>query len=309
MSEQLQAVEDRIALVENELKSLKQIIQQIRETKKTVEVTAPHINSEFEELKALLQTDNWPFAINPNLICDITSEQDKEDRAEGILDIIIDVHMEGLKFLDFGCGEGHVVKRSKLQNTELSLGFDIKESPRWADFTGEKTIFTSDWNEVVKNGPYDVILIYDVIDHIVNDDPADVLKRLRPLLRNRAFVRCHPFCSRHATHLYHKLNKAYVHLVFREEELEQMGLMADQKVVKIIHPKITYNDLFIKAGFRLAQQPQIQKDPVEPFFVNNHLVATRIKANWVNSHDHGLRTGITFPFLQMEQQFADYILL
>jgi len=56
------------------------------------------------ELVNLLNSKAWPHAVDPALICDISSEQDKEDRAEGILDLIIDIHLENLKFLDFGCG-------------------------------------------------------------------------------------------------------------------------------------------------------------------------------------------------------------
>lgn len=313
MSDALIIAEERIKTLEKEIVNLKQTIQQMLDSPmgRDAVVVTPIVRTPFDDLKELLNTEKWPFAINPSLICDITSEQDKEDRAEGILDIIIDVHLAGLRFLDFGCGEGHVVSRSKLQNPALSVGYDIKESSRWTEFAGEKTKFTSKWDEVTANAPYDVILMYDVIDHIVNEDPVTVLKRLRPLLKpgGRFFVRCHPFTSRHATHLYHKLNKAYVHLVFTDEELESMGLGMGHKVVKVIHPMITYNDYFAKAGFRLANQPQVQKEPVEPFFINTPMIAERIKSHWVTSHDEALRTGRQFPFVQLEQQFADYILL
>src|SRR4051812_1118998 len=78
---------------------------------------------ELKVLKTLLDSAAWPPAVEPSLICNVSSEQDKEDRAEGILDIIIDVHLEGLTVLDFGCGEGHLVRLSQAQNPRLCVGF------------------------------------------------------------------------------------------------------------------------------------------------------------------------------------------
>ena len=52
-------------------------------------------------------SDRWPEAVNPNLICDINSDEDKSERGRGIIDILIEEDLKDLKFLDFGCGEGH----------------------------------------------------------------------------------------------------------------------------------------------------------------------------------------------------------
>lgn len=319
MSEVFLALEERVQRIEIELTGIKKLIVQAKNglpisapaQPPAPVVALPPALSEFEELRGLLQSSDWPPAINPGLICDISSEQDKQDRAEGILDIIIDMHLEGLKMLDFGCGEGHVVSRSTNQNPELAVGYDILESTRWSDLSNEKTLFTSNWTDVVKNGPYSVILMYDVIDHIVNEDPIELLKRLRPLLKpnGKVYVRCHPWCSRHATHLYHDLNKAYAHLVFSEQELQNLGHFGGQKVKRVIHPILSYNDMFVQSGFRLSAQPQIMREPIEPFFVNTPVVTNRIKANWKDSHEQHLRDGSGFPFIQMEQQFLDYILL
>jgi len=56
-------------------------------------------------------------------------------------------------------------------------------------------------------------------------------------------------------------------------------------------------------------QPQIQKEPVEQFFVRNKIIADRIKSNWRDSSNEGLRSGKNFPFAQLEQQFLDYVLV
>ena len=120
--------------------------------------------SEFQKLTELLKSDAWPHAVDPALICDVTSEQDKEDRAEGILDIIIDINLENLKFLDFGCGEGHVVNHSRSQKPKLSVGYDIKKFDKWNNWEkSPNSLFTTDWNKAKTLGPYNIILMYDVI--------------------------------------------------------------------------------------------------------------------------------------------------
>src|SRR5207249_2471927 len=164
----------------------------------------------------------------PTLICDITSDQDKEDRAEGILDLIIDVHLENLKFLDFGCGEGHVVNRCRTQKPRMAVGFDIKKIERWEKWNKTSNVyFTDDWDEAKRLGPYNIILMYDVIDHMLMSEQEliDRLKEVKESLavNGRVYLRAHPWCSRHGTHLYYKLNKAFAHLVFTDEELKSLG--------------------------------------------------------------------------------------
>lgn len=264
---------------------------------------------EFEVLKALLETAAWPPAVEPYLICNTTSDQDKKDRAEGILDIIIDVHLEKLKFLDFGCGEGHVVHQSIVQNPALAVGYDLVASEQWKEF-GQKpqTLFTNSWEEVAKNGPYNVVILYDVIDHMVTDEPVENLKKIRSVLAPNAkiFVRCHPWCSRHATHLYHKINKAFIHLVFSKDELKSLGYEG-QPTREVIHPLSHYNEWFKLSGFHLLKKERTTNSAVESFFTTTPLVASRIKRNWRKSNDPELRDGKKFPW-HLELQFVDYIL-
>lgn len=119
------------------------------------------------------------------------------------------------------------------------------------------------------------------------------------------YIRCHPFCSRHGTHLYQQLNKAYVHLVFTEEEQKAMGL-TPLFIRKIIHPMITYKYWFKLAGFNLSKKDQVYKETIEPFFSTNPIVAKRIQSHWKESHEESLRTGKRFPDLQLNQCFVDY---
>lgn len=265
-------------------------------------------NTDFDDLKNLLELDQWPMAIPPNMICDVSADQDKQDRAEGILDIIIDVHLEGLSFLDFGCGEGHVVNQSLMQNPKTTVGYDIEKSDKWAQWT-DKAFFTTNWDEVRERAPYDVVLLYDVVDHMMEENWIEKLHEVKKVMSSngRAYVRCHPWCSRHGTHLYHQKNKAFMHLVFNDKELEELGFK-QTPTRKIIHPLMTYDDLFKKAGFRVVKPAKVSKEKVEGFFYENPLIASRIKKNYISSFDHDLKTGKKFPSLQMEQQFVDIVL-
>ncbi len=266
---------------------------------------------EFDALKLLLESSSWPNAVDEALICNNESEQDKEDRAEGILDIVIDVHLEKLKFLDFGCGEGHVVNRAVAQNPSVAVGYDVKAYEQWESREkSDKVLYTTSWDDVAQRGPYNIVLLYDVIDHITGHGQAvENLKKIRSVLTPNAkiFVRCHPWPARHSTHLYHKINKAFIHLVFSDDELKEMGYEG-QPTVPVIHPLVHYGDLFRNAGLKLRRKEVLTTMPVESFFVNTPVVAARIKRNWKTSMDLDLRNGKTFPTYQLQTQFIDYVL-
>jgi 2-polyprenyl-3-methyl-5-hydroxy-6-metoxy-1,4-benzoquinol methylase len=282
----------------NTLKAIQEQLLKIEQDVANIKVAIRNL-SEFEQLSAMLESDAWPAATTDDIEIEISSEQEKEDRAEGILSIIVNTNLTGLKLLDFGCGEGYVVHKARSQKPKLSIGYDIVAYPKWNDFAEDK--LTSNWTDVANNKPYDIILVYDVLDHITNESQVQVLKKLKQLLTSKGqiFIRLHPFCSRHATHL--KLNKAFVHLVFNEYELEILNLTtSSQKIIKVINPTMTYNEMFTKAGLRIISH-DISRRPVEPFFFNTPLVAKRIKAHWVDA--------TVFPLTLLEQQFLDYTLM
>jgi 2-polyprenyl-3-methyl-5-hydroxy-6-metoxy-1,4-benzoquinol methylase len=263
-------------------------------------------------LTELLNSPTWPAAVDPSLICDTNSEQDKEDRAEGILDLIIDVHLENLKFLDFGCGEGHVVNKSRTQNPKLAIGYDLKEYDKWNAWEKAGNVnYTNQWNVVKNSGPYNIVLLYDVVDHIESTDEELVkrLKELKSILAPNAkvYVRCHPWSSRHGTHLYRQLNKAYVHMVFTDEEIKKMGY-TQEKARKFKHPVTDYNNLWTAAGFKVINGPHHSKEGVEAFFKDQPLVKERIQEHYKDSNWEILRSGDVFPSEPMESQFIDYTL-
>lgn len=257
----------------------------------------------FEALKKALQSDKWPEAVNPNLICDPDNEADKVERGRGIIELMIEEDLKGLKILDIGCGEGHTVSISTEYGTAMSVGYDIVENERWSGLAGDKqnVLYTTDFEKVKEQGPFDVIVIFDVLDHLKGEAPASLLEKAKSVLseNGKIYVRCHPFTSRHATHLYHDINKAYVHLVFSDEELAE--LVPESKYredsIRVIYPVKTYTEFVEQAGLKIANRRDIT-ERVEPFF-KIPKIAERIMKN-CNTQK--------FPDFQLTLQFIDFVL-
>jgi len=293
------------------------IIQEIKAKLNLVEIELDEIESgsslapgiqiiskeqnELEKLKSLLESPEWPEAVSKFQVVDMNSEEEKMDRAEGILDILIQEDLKNKKFLDFGCGEGHMAKYGSKQESSFSVGYDIVKSDKskfnW-EIEEEKCILTTDFEKVKEKGPYDVIMIYDVIDHAEN--PEDILSKAKSILSNdgKIYLRCHPWCGRHGGHYYRQINKAFVHLVFTEEELNNMEYVLEERNNKILFPIIHYNNLFKKVQL-IKESEDIESQTYEDFFNKNQIVADRIIALF------GMDK---FPKFQIEQCFHDYVL-
>ena len=254
----------------------------------------------FDKLKELLRSTDWPVAVNQNLIADPDSESDRVSRANGILDFVVKKNVAGLKLLDFGCGDGYCPRVACDRGAALSVGYDVKEDPTW-DNSRPKAHLTTDFGFVKENGPYDVVVLFDVIDHVGNGAAKKILSSAKSVLApgGQMFLRCHPFTSRHATHLYRKINKAYLHLVFTPAELAELVPDGDHgQGLKVVTPIKLYNELLAAAGLKIVRRKDFT-EKVEPFFQNTKLVRDRILAT----------TGMKrFPEFQMSVQFIDYVL-
>lgn len=263
--------------------------------------------AELVNLKNLLNSNDWPKAVDSSLICDRESEEDKIARAEGILELIIERNLQNKNFLDFGCGEGHVVFKALDQEPAITVGHDLKEYDTWKCFEkNEKMVFTTDIKEVEKHAPYDVVLLYDVLDHMESGQ-VEILRKVKELLADGGaiYVRFHPFISRHALHLYHDVNKAYVHLIFSDQELKDLGFEVEPNA-KVIHPILEYG-IWIKEAGLVTSHSNTLRERIEPFFYKNKLIKDRIRAHFAGSSDKHIKKG-GFPSYQLEQQFCDYVL-
>ena len=260
---------------------------------------------EFSELRDLLGSQQWPQAVHSVQIADEDSETDKDERAEGIVDMMLPT-MEGKKFLDFGCGEGHVTKYVA-GIADFSVGYDRTKNPKsrfaW-ETQEEKMLLTVDFEKVKSNGPYDTILIYDVLDHTEDSTPSELLKLAKSVLADegRIYLRTHPWCGRHGGHLYRKMNKAFVHLIFTKDELALMEVELEN-VIRITAPVDTYSSWIESAGLKKSMEPVSERQEVEPFFGNNPIIRKRILKLFGKDEWSG-----ACPEWQMSQSFWDYVL-
>lgn len=257
----------------------------------------------FDALRTALNSNRWPEAVNPHLICNPKSTEDKIERARGIIELMIEEDLKNTKFLDFGCGEGHTACLSADYKTTLSMGYDVKEYDSWSKFNQKDNLaFTTNYESLLSHGPFDIIVIFDVLDHITNDTPVNLLTKAKNLMsdKGKIYMRTHPFVSRHGTHLYHEMNKAYIHLVFNKEELKELipSPEYEEPSINVTTPIMSYDKFIKEAGLQVLNRRDIT-EKVEPFF-KIPKIAERIIANTKMNF---------FPEYQMSLQFLDYVLV
>lgn len=247
---------------------------------------------EFEKIQELLQGQEWPEAVPDFLICKMT-EEDKMERAEGIVDFL-DIDLTNKKVLDFGCGEGHVVKLLREKSIDCS-GFDISKQGALEWEKEDGYLLTTDWSKILAKKPFDVVFLYDVLDHA--ESPIDCLNKVREVATPESHIvlRTHPFCGPHGGHLYQTINKAYLHLICTPEELEKLGCKLDFNQ-KVLFPLATCENWFKEASFAIKKSNTV-KNHIAQFFMRNPVVRSRINKLYPNE----------FPSWQMSQAFNDYV--
>lgn len=228
--------------------------QAVKEDQSLVIERKQHINK-------LMEIDCWPLAINvtPSLIS--PSDRDKMNRAVAVFDRTLPYAADETHFLDLGCGEGWITKEAKNRGFASCTGYDIVTDSNWSD----EVTFTTDANEL-KDHFYDVILLYDVLDHCL--DPMGVMDIVKRTLRlgGKVYVRCHPWTSKHAMHLYKDgLNKAYFHLFLQWEEIKELIQKDPMMTRKELNPLEAYHWWF--SDFNVEKEKIVRsKEPLSDFF-------------------------------------------
>lgn len=178
------------------------------------------------------------------------------------MDTVLTRNLTGADFLDFGCGDGWLAVEAIRRGAARADGYDIQKSEKWDDLKSTSLSFTNAFHEV--DALYDVIMLYDVLDH--THDPIDVMSKIESLLKPNGivYVRCHPWTSKHATHLFKQgINKAYYHLFLSWDEIkEQLGESPIFTRIEV-DPITAYHYWFTK--FKIIKENQIT-EPVSDFF-------------------------------------------
>lgn len=275
------------------------------EKKKEEPVSKPSVHKppdEWLKLRAkhiqdLLAIDVWPEAFSSPAALKEVGEKDQVDRANCVLDMILDRPVKGFNFLDFGCGDGWIAQEIVKRGVMSSTGYDIASSDHWSKVANVK--FTTTLAQLPENN-YDVIMLYDVLDHC--EDPVVVMDSVLKLTKRDGvvYVRCHPWTSKHASHVFKQgVNKAYIHLFLNPEELKgitgKLPMFTRQEKDPITAYKWWFNHFEIK-------RERIIREQVHGFFLNpafKELLSTEQQIP-----EDKLDEFMKF----MEIQFADYIL-
>lgn len=246
--------------------------------------------------EAPIHTDEaWPMAVPRHMIVNTGDVKVKQYRAAQIASIM-NLPIGNAKVLDYGCGDGYV-SRELAKSAASVVGFDIKADASWAN--ASNLTLTQDIEVAKSGGPYDVVLLYDVVDHLEGTDPDSLFKFIESVLSEsgKGFVRFHPWTSKHGGHLYDKVNKAFVHLVYTPDELASLGYTLDHNL-KITRPMAAYDSFFEKNGLEIINR-KVQSERVEEY-VGESLMSRIKKVTW----NGAIETDVALKIMGI--QFVDY---
>lgn len=281
--------------IKSEINNIKKDLNEIKEL--LLRYGLP-LMSEYEkqiqEIKKNIDNEVWPLSIENELISN--NEEKEKSRSKGIINLFIGESLKEKKFLDFGCGNGYCVE-SALEQNSLAIGYDIDENKCKID----KKNFSNNFKKIIENGPYDVILLHDVLDHAVEDHPVNLLEMCRSVLAasGRIYIRNHPWCSRHGGHLYTQKNLAFLHLILDEIELMRcFGIQIEETNQKVIFPIELYREWIKVSKLKIKNELVVRTD-VEDFFLENDITRNKIEKIWENYN---------IAKNNMEIDFVEYIL-
>jgi hypothetical protein len=100
---------------------------------------------------------------------------------------------------------------------------------------------------------------------------------------------------------YRQINKAFVHLIFRKDEIKEMGYNIEEPMFNVVYPVLYYAKLIQDSGLKLKSEPELERQNVEDYFKNNQIISNRLKKSIPLANDE-------FPNFQMSICFIDYIL-
>lgn len=256
-----------------------------------VEIEEPIVNRQ-NYIDNLMSMDSWPEIMPQHLIV-TPNDEDQKHRASSVLDMILNESIEGLNCLDYGCGEGWITKEFKKRGAKEAVGYDLQKDEKWESFTGID--FVTSVNDLPKKH-FDIILLYDVLDHCV--DTESVMNNILMLLKDTGvvYVRCHPWTSKHATHLIKQgLNKAYIHMFLSWSEIESLTGKKPVFTRKEKDPMRSYMWWF--RDFKVEKQTKIT-EPVSDFFKNKEIKDMLSKEQDVSNIEEFLKN--------MSLQFVDF---
>jgi 2-polyprenyl-3-methyl-5-hydroxy-6-metoxy-1,4-benzoquinol methylase len=183
----------------NELKSITDLLR--RNDRPIESVTIQKTTADVDDLWAKATSEEWPEAVQPGFWCSKTDDVAMKARSQAILNTLpADVDFSDKKLLDYCARTGHLA-HSAAEKFKDVVGFHYTGDLN-ASLQRENLTLTDDLEVAIRNGPYDVIVAYDCLDHLPGQSEAvQALKIMKMILAPGGFiyVKVHPFCSRTAT--------------------------------------------------------------------------------------------------------------
>lgn len=228
------------------------------------------------DIDPFIKSKYWPLAVQEDMI--VRTDGQIRQRSAVIVKAYID-NIFSKRFLDFGCGMGHTtIEASK--SAKIAVGYDPVRHSYWSSQESRacnNCYLSHSFDLVQQNAPYDFVLLYDVLDHILPAEIPSVLEKLASVCNSNTIIkcRCHPWTSIHGGHLYEKLNRAFAHLLLSEEEI-----IANQSTgtTRIMRPLATYKRLLTQHFDILSTEPvTIKMSEDVRFILSDDNIIKRIK--------------------------------
>lgn len=275
--------------IENLISSLYEIIDILKTKKNIINYNLKDLSS----LRQILKTDVWPNSIDKNTY----------DEKENLVNFISSVvNLENLDVLFLG-QEAYLfneIVKEKKTNKSISY-FETNKSSIYEKEDKDEcfTLLTDKFDEIIKEGPYDVIICYDFLEHS-SQPPEKILNILKNLRKNNGpiYLRTHPYCSRFHDHNYMHLNKAYTHLIFNESEKLKLGCLSGMKTCEDLLTETDYFKLFYNLELEIKERKVVEHLP-EGFFFEQKIIMERMKSK--------LNIEILTPE-EIGIEFIDYVL-
>ena len=224
----------------------------------------------FTEIKMLLKSDFWPNALSEDEL-----KENTEEKATSLIKNL--VNLEKLSVVYFGDDANVFAKTLLANNVEKAICFSSDKKPNifTTEENNQTAIVTTDKNDIVKNGPYDVIICNDFVEH-TGENPENWLDFMKNIRKSNGpiYFRAHPFCSRYHDH--NLANKAYTHLIFNDSEKLKAGCPSGKKTCKQLLTENEYFKMFYNLDLTIIERNVINC-PVEKLFMENSELNEKIK--------------------------------
>lgn len=226
---------------------------------------------------------SWPKAVEDSLIIDQNNQESLKYRAVQVMSVL-PMNIKGLNVLDMGCGSGHTAIEMACQAKSVTAydinnpASDIKEK------IPSNLSFADSLKDVETKGKFDLIVLYDVVDH-TKGDPLELINKCKDLLKEDGviFLRAHPWVSNTGGHLYETHNYAYLHLYLTPNEMSKLGYKLPYNI-KVTRPMAVYEDWFKKANLKILSR-KIKAQPIKDILKDEQILKRIIQVTWAGKMD------------------------